>query len=88
MSGARCSIGKMSVYREGKPSECSGSLHRVTVKWTERGSKPVEGENPVEAVVCEGHLPAFTELGKREGYKYSIESDTVIESPIAGEREV
>lgn len=82
-----CFVGGMSEYREGTRSACSGSYHRVVFKWEMRGGTIVQGEDSMETIVCEGHLQAFRELGEREEYKFHIESDTKIESPIAGEKE-
>lgn len=82
-----CFVGGMSEYREGMRLACSGSYHRVVFKWEMREGHIVQGEESIETVVCEGHLQAFRELGERDTYKFHIESDTVVESPIAGEKE-
>lgn len=82
-----CAVGDMSQYRMGEQSECIGSHHKLLLQWSVRGSKVVQGELPEAAVVCDGHLSAFIGLGQREGYKFSIVSDDVVESPVVGERE-
>ncbi len=82
-----CAVGDMSQYREGVASDCTGQLHRLEVQWEMQGGRMVQGENSVAAVVCDGHLQAFRDLGQREGYRFSIVSDEVIESPMDGERE-
>lgn len=82
-----CAVGDMSLYRTGEKSACTGPLHKLFIQWEVRGGWKIEGEKPATAVVCEGHLPTFMESGKIEGNTFSIVSNELVKSLIAGEKE-
>lgn len=83
----RCNVGEMSLYRLGKQSECSGSLHRLTFIWEVRGGHDIQGEDPEKTIVCDGHMSGFMLLGAREGYRFRILLDNNVEASVLGEKE-
>lgn len=82
-----CSVGSMEEYRGAPDTDCSGLLHRITIQWNERGGNPTPQEKPVVTMVCEAHVPYFTEMGQREGYQYAILSDKKLEPKINKDQE-